>query len=81
MNLSDLHYVKYVRTRSISGPYFPIFNANAGKYRPENLRIRTLFTVLTNSLPPEIIKKPMVTMQAIFKDKQQPNKRHLFKAQ
>ena len=50
------HCLKSARIRSFSGPYFPysdrirkytpclsIFSPNAGKYRPENLRIRTLF--------------------------------------
>ena len=45
----DLHYVKSVRIRSFSGPFFSyflvcIFSPNAGKYRPEKLRIRTLFS-------------------------------------
>ena len=35
--LQNKHFVKSVRIRSFSGP-------NAGKYGPENLRIRTLFT-------------------------------------
>ena len=52
------HCVKCVRIRSFSGPYFPAFrlnierdtkfpsvlSPNAGKYRPEKLRIRTLIT-------------------------------------
>ena len=48
------HCVKSVRIRSFSGPYFPafglntpylsVFSPNTGKYRPEKLRIRTLFT-------------------------------------
>ena len=32
---SALHYVKGVRIRSYSGPYFPVFSPNAGKYEPE----------------------------------------------
>ena len=36
--------VKSVRIRSFSGPHFPVFSPNAGKYGPEKLRIRTLFT-------------------------------------
>ena len=52
------HYVKSVHIRSHSGPYFfafglkterslaylSVFSPNAGKYGPECLRIRTLFT-------------------------------------
>ena len=42
------HFVKSARIRSFSGPYFPsnlsVFSPNAGKYGPEKLRIRTLFT-------------------------------------
>ena len=54
------HCAKSVRIWSISGPYFPafglntkiyrvisLFNANAGKYRPEKLQIRTLFAHYT----------------------------------
>ena len=55
------HWVKSVRIRRFSGPYFPAFglnmerygirtkyslkvSPNAGKYGPEKLRTRTLFT-------------------------------------
>ena len=48
------HCVKSVRIRSFSGLYFPTFglnteryfvlSPNVGKYGPEKLRIRTLFT-------------------------------------
>ena len=41
------HCVKRVCIRSFSGTYFPAFGVNipnAGKYGPEKLRIRTLFT-------------------------------------
>ena len=43
------HCVKSVYIRNFSGPYFPAFGLNterpnAGKYGPEKLRIRTLFT-------------------------------------
>ena len=51
------HCLKSVRILSFSGPYFPtfglkterygvslLFSPNAGKYGPEKLRIRTLFT-------------------------------------
>ena len=38
------HCVKSVRIRSYSGLYFPTFELNTGKYGPEKLRIRTLFT-------------------------------------
>ena len=48
------HCVKNVRIRSFSGPYFPafvlntdrygVFTPNAGKYGPENVQIRALFT-------------------------------------
>ena len=37
------HCVKSVFIWSFSGRYFPAFSLNAGKYRPEKLRIRTLF--------------------------------------
>ena len=48
----DVHCVKSVRIWSFSDPYFPVFrlntlsvfSPNAGKYRPEKLRIQTLFT-------------------------------------
>ena len=39
-----LHCVKSARIWSFSGPYFPVFSPNAGKYGPEKLRIGTLFT-------------------------------------
>ena len=48
--IAPAHCVKSVRIRSSSGPYFPAFGLNterysvAGKYGPEKLRIRTLFT-------------------------------------
>ena len=41
---TDQYCFKSVRIRSFSGPYFPVFSPNAGKYGPKNLRIRTLFT-------------------------------------
>ena len=37
------HCVKSVHIRSFSGPYFPVFSLNAGKYGPGKLRILTLF--------------------------------------
>ena len=37
------HWVKSVCTRSFSGPHFPAFGLNTGKYEQEKLRIRTLF--------------------------------------
>ena len=56
-NRAGLHCVKIVRTRSVSGLYFPEFGLNTeiyranlniqsecGKKRPEKLRIWTLFT-------------------------------------
>ena len=36
--------MKNVRIRNYSGPYLSVFSWNAGKYGPELLRIRTLFT-------------------------------------
>ena len=39
-----LHCLKSVRSQSFSGLHFPVFSPNAGKYKPENLRIRTFFT-------------------------------------
>ena len=55
-----IHCVKSVRIWSFSGPYFAahsdwiwrdteylsVFNPNVGKYRPEKLRLRILFTQL-----------------------------------
>ena len=41
---SEKHCVKSVHIRSFFGPYFPAFGLNTGKYGPEKLRIRTLFT-------------------------------------
>ena len=38
------HCVKIVRIMIFSGPYFPAFSPNAGKYGLEKLGIRTLFT-------------------------------------
>ena len=38
------HCVKSVRIRSFSGPCFPVFSPNTGKYGLEKLRIQTLFT-------------------------------------
>ena len=52
---NEARCVKSVRIRSFSGPYFPafgmntktpyfsVFSPNAGKYGPQQLRIRTLF--------------------------------------
>ena len=58
------HFVKGLRIRSSFDPYFPafglktdrygdteylsVFNPNAGKYGPEKLQIRTLFTQCTS---------------------------------
>ena len=36
--------MKSVHIRRFSGPYFPIFSPNTGKYGPEKLWTRTLFT-------------------------------------
>ena len=36
--------VKSVRIPSFSSPYFPAFGLNAGKYGPEKIIIRTIFT-------------------------------------
>ena len=51
------HCVKSVRIRSFPGPNFPafglntpylsVFSPNAGKYGPEKLQLRTLFTQCT----------------------------------
>ena len=35
MKQNKQHYVKSVRIRSFSGPYFPVFGLNAVKYGPE----------------------------------------------
>ena len=43
MELYIKHCVKSVRIGSFCGPYFAAFSPNEGKYRAENLRIRTLF--------------------------------------
>ena len=51
--VEGIHCVKKARIRSFSGPYFPAFglntdisafSPNAGKYGPEKLRVRKLFT-------------------------------------
>ena len=57
---SSNHCVKRVRIRSYSGPHFPafelnterygVFSPNAGKCRPEWLRIRALFTQWPRSI-------------------------------
>ena len=39
-----LQCVKIARIQSFSGPYFAVFNLNAGKYGTEKLGILTLFT-------------------------------------
>ena len=50
-NINDIenqlneHCLKSVRICSFSGPYFPVFSPNAGKYGPEKLRIRILHAV------------------------------------
>ena len=45
IKLSNIsHCVRSVQTRSFSGPYFPVFSPNMGKYGPEKHRIWTLFT-------------------------------------
>ena len=36
--------VESVRIPSFSSPYFPAFGLNAGKYGPEKIIIRTIFT-------------------------------------
>ena len=36
-DISDNNCVKTVRIWSYSGPYFPVFSPNAGKYGPEKL--------------------------------------------
>ena len=41
---SQPHCVKSVHIRSCSGPYFPAFGLNTGKYGLEQLRIRTPLT-------------------------------------
>ena len=46
----DVIYVKSVRILSFSGPYFLAFGLNKGKYGPEELRIRTLITVVFRNL-------------------------------
>ena len=51
-NVQNINYVKSVCIRSYSGPHFPVFGLNtgpnAGKYWPEQLRIRTLLTQFTS---------------------------------
>ena len=46
-NLKYYHCLKSVHIRSFSGPYFPPFGLNTGKYGPEKLQIRTRFTQCT----------------------------------
>ena len=41
---ANMHLVRSVRIRRFSGPYFPAFGLNTGKYGPEKLRIRTFIT-------------------------------------
>ena len=45
-NVAVNHCVKSVRIWSFSGPHFPTFGLNTGKYGPEKLRTQTLFTQL-----------------------------------
>ena len=40
---------KVVRIWSFCGLYFPAFGLNTGKYRPEKLRIRTIFYAVTST--------------------------------
>ena len=40
---TNQHSVKMIQIRSFSGPHFPAFGLNTGKYGPEKLRILTLF--------------------------------------
>ena len=42
--LKEAFTVKSVRIRSFSGLYLSVLSQNAGKYGPEKLRIRILFT-------------------------------------
>ena len=55
-NVNRYHCVKSVQIRSFSGPYFPVFSSNTGKYGPEKTsyldtfhavyaRFLTLFTL------------------------------------
>ena len=55
-NVNRYHCVKSVQIRSFSGPYFPVFSSNTGKYGPEKTlyldtfhavyaRLLTLFTL------------------------------------
>ena len=44
INSLDSHCVKSVQMRSFSGPYFSVFGLTSRKYRPEKIRVWTLFT-------------------------------------
>ena len=41
------HCAKNVQMRSISGPYFPIFSTNTGKYEPEKTPYLDIFYAVT----------------------------------
>ena len=41
---AGLHCVNSFRIPIFPGPYYPAFSPNAGKYGPEKIRVRTLFT-------------------------------------
>ena len=50
----DLHWAKSVQIRGFSGPYFPVFGLNMGKYGPEKLCIWAIFTQFWRNLEQEI---------------------------
>ena len=47
--------MKSVRIRSFSGPYFPVFSPNAGKYGPEKTPYLDTFDVVEASIIQNII--------------------------
>ena len=78
LRLTDfsIHCVKSVRIGSYSGPYFPafglnlsVFSPNTGKYGPEKLQIRILFTQcrLVSHLSLEMWKVQIILQSLIFR--------------
>ena len=43
----NMHCVKSVKIRSFSGPYFPVFSLNTGKYGPEKTPYLDTFHAVT----------------------------------
>ena len=68
------HCVKSAKYGVFSGPYFPVFSPNAGKYGPEKIRIWTLFTqwmfaeesICTKSQCPDYVLQMYVKLAFLF---------------